>query len=83
MQLDGRRGHALLQVLDISGDVDGLHVAALVEVSRLTPGGKVGRRLRIGLPSVRVANVGGEKLEDALGGPRVRSKESGQSDAGT
>ena len=77
LQLDGGSRDALLQLLDVGGDVDGLHVAEMAEASRLAPGGECGRRLAVGFARMRIPDIGGEELEDAFRGRRVRSKKLG------
>ena len=74
LQLDGRSRDALLQLFDVGGDVDGLHVAEMAEASRLAPGGECGRRLAVGFARMRIPDVGGKELEDAFRGRRVRSE---------
>jgi hypothetical protein len=57
-----------LQLLDIGGDVDALNRRDLPHAARREPVEELDGRARIGAARVRVANVGGEEFEEAIGG---------------
>ena len=65
--LDGGRGQLALQVLNESGDVDRLHLGELVDAALLTLGGKAASYVHVGPAGVGVVDLGGKKLQHALG----------------
>lgn len=82
LELDGRSRHPALQLLNVSRDVDGLHVAQMTDAFSLAPGGEFPGRLAVGLPDMGVADVGGEEFEDAALGLWVGAVERGERVAG-
>ena len=66
-KLRGRRGSRALQFLDVGRDVNALDVRELRHAFGREPIEKLRRRARIGPARVRVADVGGEEFEEALG----------------
>jgi hypothetical protein len=53
------------ELLDVAGNVHGLHGRDRRHAVRLAPGQKLPHRLRIGATGVAVADVGGEELKKA------------------
>ena len=65
--LDGGRGELALQVLNESGDVDRLHLGEPADLVFLTPGREAAGGVEVGAAGVGVVDLGGEKLQHALG----------------
>ena len=57
------------------------HGRELAKLMTPAPGREGGDGACIGLAGVRVAEVGGEEFEDALGGPGIRRQERRERDA--
>ena len=70
--LHGGRGKLPLQVLDEGGDVDGLDAGELVDATAGAPVREAAGGVQVRLARVVVIDLGGEKLQDALGGLRRR-----------
>jgi hypothetical protein len=64
----------LLQLLDIGGDMDALDIREPRHALGVKPVAEVQRRARIGAARVRVADVGSEEFEEAIGGARRRRR---------
>ena len=62
------RAQAALQLLDIGGDMEWCDVAEMGDADGVRPSGEAADGGGVGLAGVRVPDVGGEELEDALGG---------------
>ena len=62
------------------GDMEGFDVAEMGDADGLRPSGEAAGGGGVGLAGVRVPDVGGEELEDALGGGRVGREEGGELD---
>ncbi len=69
---DGGRGKLPLQVLDEGGDVDGLDAGELVDATAGAPVREAVGGVQVRLARMVVVDLGGEKLQDALGGLRRR-----------
>jgi hypothetical protein len=61
-----------LQLLDESGDVEGLHVGELGDTVAVAPCREAARGVQVRLAGVVVVDLGGEEFHDALGGFRCR-----------
>jgi len=62
-----------LQLLDIGGDMHAFDGRKLRHAARVKPVEEFDRRARIGAARVRVANVGSEEFEEAIGGASSRT----------
>ena len=78
LKLDGGRGDTHLKLLDIGSDMEGLNVSELGKAFGFAPGRESGRCLGIGSAGMRVADIGGEELEDAPGRRGVRREQGRQ-----
>ena len=76
-QLRGRRGSRLPQLLNIGGDMHALDGGDVRDAARLQPIEEFYRRARIGAARVRIADVGGEKFKEAIGGALARGGDEG------
>ena len=63
-----RRHPAFEFFFDVGGDVDRHDVAQMGDAVPLTPGGEAACGPDVGFPGVRVADMGGEELDDAAVG---------------
>lgn len=75
MLLDGRRGKLALQVLDESGDVEGMHVRELADAAAVAPFRKTAGCVQVRLARVVVVDLGCEEFQHALGGFRSRREQ--------
>ncbi len=66
-ELRGRRGSRAAQFLDVGRDVNARDVGELRHALGRKPIEKLRRGPRIGAARMRVANVGGEEFEEAIG----------------
>ena len=65
MLLDRRRGEVRLKLLDIGRDMDRFHIDKIEDASLFAPIGKSHRGVEVRAAGVRVADVGGEELDEA------------------
>ncbi len=82
LYFDRRRRDPLLQFFDVGRDVDRLHVAEMIEAAGFAPEGEVAGGLCVGLPGVRVADIGSEEFKDAFCSGSVRPVEGGEGEVG-
>jgi len=82
-QLCGRRGSSAVQLLDVGRDVNALDVGELRHALRREPVEKLRRRARVGAARVRVANLGGEEFEEAIGSTGASRSDKGRSTRGS
>jgi hypothetical protein len=68
----------VLQALNVCRDVHRLDIAQLPEALALAPVGEVRRGPGVGAPSIGIADVGGEELDEPPGGLRIGREECRQ-----
>jgi hypothetical protein len=77
-----RRRSRVLQLLDIGGDMHALDGRELRHVMRRQPVEEFMRSASIGAARVRVADVGGEEIKEAVGGVFAKGGGKGRSEVG-
>ena len=80
LEFNRRSRQAALQLLDIGGDMEWCDVAEMGDADGVRPSGEAADGGGVGLAGVRVPDVCGEELEDALGGGRVGREQGGELD---
>jgi hypothetical protein len=78
--LDGRFGAR--ELFDIGGDYDRREGAEVLEPPPLAPGQETADGAGIGLAGVRVADGGGEELDEAPGGALAGGSDEGRQASG-
>ena len=75
----GRGGMAMAEILDISRDVDRADSGNRGRTVGLQPGTECADRPHVGPAGVRVSELGGEELEETVGGAVARCRDEGGS----
>ena len=69
MLFHGRGGMAMAELLDVGGDVDRTHGSNRRYTVSFQPSAERSDRPDVGSAGVQVADLGGEELQKAIGGP--------------